>query len=55
MESVYDILESFDGQPQCESAMPGGACVCEELELHAVRRKLSAFQEDFNAEGIESW
>jgi len=56
MESVNEVLGLLEGQAECESAMkqPGGARVFEEQELHAVGRKLSTFQEDFNADGIES-
>ena len=56
MESVNEVLGLLEGQAECESAMkqPGGARVFEEQELHAVERKLSTFQEDVNADGVES-
>jgi hypothetical protein len=56
MEFINDGSVLFEGRAECESAMkqPGSGCVFEHQELQDIGRKLSAFLEDFNADGIDS-
>ena len=43
MNSVNELLKLFMRQAEFESAMqpPGGACVTDERELHALRRNMT--------------